>query len=91
MKIKCPLSYLGPAVDDVDLVECDGVHNLLPLLQLALRTLDKPENRKLGLYFGKLTKIFGAKVYSTTTNNIWNNQNHIHHQGKLVEKYFVKD
>ena len=33
---------LSPAVDDVDLVQGDGVHHLLPLLQLALGTLHEP-------------------------------------------------
>ena len=33
---------LGPAVDDVDLVEGDGVDHLLPLLELPLRALDEP-------------------------------------------------
>ena len=33
---------LGPAVDDVDLVEGDGVDDLLPLLELPLGALDEP-------------------------------------------------
>ena len=33
---------LRPRVDDVDLVQGDGVHHLLPLLQLALGTLHEP-------------------------------------------------
>ena len=36
---------LGAGVDDVDLVEGDGVHHLLPLLQLPLRTLHEPGAR----------------------------------------------
>jgi hypothetical protein len=32
---------LRPAVDHVDLVQADDVHYLLPLLQLALRTLNE--------------------------------------------------
>ena len=33
---------LGPAINDVDLVEGDGVHHLLPLLQLPFWALDEP-------------------------------------------------
>ena len=44
--IRCtaqPANYLCTGVDDIDLMQCDSVYNLLPFLQLPFRALHKPE------------------------------------------------
>jgi len=40
---------LRPGIDDVNFVEGDGVHDLLPLFDLPLRTLDKSRLRSHGV------------------------------------------
>ena len=66
---------LSPAVDDVNLMQGDGMDHLLPLLQFALGTLDEPGARPSGVVVASSGKTSSCKLSVIAVSS---------HQARLV-------